>query len=48
MLGVLSAQRVDAQQLADDAQRRGWTNEATRHAALVDRLDALIARTNAA
>jgi hypothetical protein len=27
MLGVLSAQRVDAQQLADDAQRRGWTNE---------------------
>lgn len=48
MLGVLSAQRIDAQALADDAQRRGWNDEATRHAALVDRLDTLIAKTNAA
>lgn len=48
MLAVLSAQRVDAQQLAEDAQDRGWTDEATRHAALVDRLDAIIARSTAA
>jgi len=48
MLHVLSAQRADAQQLAADAQRRGWSQEATRHAKLVDRLDALIAQTNAA
>ena len=48
MLAVLSAQRVDAQQLAEDAQDRGWTDEATRHAALVDRLDAIITNTNAA
>jgi hypothetical protein len=48
MLAVLSAQRADAQELAQDAERRGWTDEATRHADLVDRLDALIAKTNAA
>jgi hypothetical protein len=48
MLAVLSAQRADAQQLAQDAQRRGWTDEATRHTALVDRLDAIIARSTAA
>lgn len=48
LLGVLSAQRVDAQALAEDAQRRGWNDEATRHAALVDRLDTLIAKAEAA
>jgi integrase len=48
MLAVLSAQRVDAQALAADAQRRGWNDEAKRHAALVDRLDAIITNTNAA
>ena len=48
MLAVLSAQRADAQQLAQDAERRGWTDEAIRHAELVDRLDALIAQTDAA
>jgi integrase len=48
MLAVLSAQRADAHQLAEDAQRRGWTDEATRHTALVDRLDAIIARSTAA
>jgi integrase len=48
MLAVLSAQRVDAQALADDAERRGWNDEAKRHVALVDRLDAIITNTNAA
>lgn len=48
MLAVLSAQRVDAQTLADDARQRGWDDEATRHVALVDRLDEMIAKTNAA
>lgn len=32
MLAVLSVQRVDAQALAEDARRRGWDDEATRHA----------------
>jgi site-specific recombinase XerD len=48
MLAVLSAQRVDAKALAEDAERRGWNDEAKRHAALVDRLDSIIAKTNAA
>jgi len=48
MLAVLSAQRVDAQALAEDAERRGWNDEARRHVALVDRLDAIIANANAA
>jgi hypothetical protein len=47
MLAVLSAQRGDAQALADDARERGWNDEASRHTALVDRLDAMIARTDA-
>jgi integrase len=46
MLAVLSAQRVDARALAEDAQRRGWNDEAKRHAALVDRLDSIIARAS--
>ena len=48
MLAVLSAQRVDAKALAEDAERRGWNDEARRHAALVERLDTIIADTNAA
>ena len=48
MLAVLSAQRVGAQALADDGRRRGWNDEATRHAALVERLDAIVAKTRAA
>jgi integrase len=48
MLAVLSAQRADARQLAEDAQARGWNDEADRHLALVERLDAIIAKTNAA
>jgi integrase len=46
MLAVLSAQRIDAQALAEDAERRGWNDEAKRHAALVDRLDSIIARAS--
>jgi hypothetical protein len=48
MLAILSAQRADAHHPAQDAQRRGWTDEASRHTALVDRLDAIIARSAAA
>lgn len=42
-LGALAAQRVDARDLADDAEQRGWIDEAERHRALISRLDALIA-----
>ncbi len=45
MLAVLSTQRADAKALAEDAERRGWNDEARRHAALVNRLDAIIATT---
>jgi integrase len=48
MLAVLSAQRADARQLAHDAERRGWNDEADRHLALIDRLDKLIANSEAA
>jgi hypothetical protein len=48
MLAVLSAQRADARQLAQDAQARGWSDEGDRHRALVERLDAIIAKANAA
>lgn len=41
-LPVLTAQRNDAQILANDAQARGWTSEAERHRKLVIQLDALI------
>ncbi|MDJ0362266.1 hypothetical protein [Rhodococcus sp. H29-C3] len=47
-LGVLSAQRVDAADLAADAEKRGWIAEATRHHALVTRLDTLIAQSDSA
>jgi hypothetical protein len=46
-LAILSAQRVDAQALAQDAEQRGWITEATRHNRLVARLDALIERAQA-
>jgi integrase len=48
LLAVLSAQHIDAQALADDAQQRGWNDEARRHTALVERLDAILANTHAA
>ncbi|ANS32463.1 site-specific recombinase XerD (plasmid) [Rhodococcus opacus] len=47
-LGVLAAQRVDAHDLAEDAERRGWIDEAERHRTLVSRLDALIAQSETA
>ena len=46
-LAVLAAQRVDAHDLADDAEKRGWIEEAERHRALVSRLDVLIAESEA-
>jgi integrase len=47
-LGVLAAQRVDAQDLAADAEQRGWIDEADRHRKLISRLDALIAQSEPA
>lgn len=41
-LPVLAAQRIDAQALAADAEKRGWIAEAERHRRLLARLDALI------
>ena len=47
-LPILAAQRLDAEALADDAEKRGWINEAGRHRNLIARLDALITETNTA
>lgn len=44
---VLAAQRLDTQALAEDAQARGWIQEAERHQQLLDRLDNLIAQATA-
>jgi integrase len=44
-ISVLSAQRVDAEALAADAQARGWIAEADRHRRLIARLDTLLADT---
>lgn len=41
-IAVLSAQRVDTQALAADAEKRGWIDEADRHRSLLARLDSLI------
>jgi hypothetical protein len=41
-LPILAAQRIDAEALAADAQKRGWIAEAERHRRLITRLDALI------
>lgn len=46
-ISVLSAQRLDTQALAADAQARGWIAEADRHQQLLDRLDTLIAQATA-
>jgi hypothetical protein len=46
-LPVLAAQKADAEQLARDAETRGWISEADRHRKLITRLDDLIARTQA-
>jgi integrase len=42
-VSVLSAQRIDAEALAADAEARGWIDEADRHRRLIARLDALLA-----
>lgn len=47
-LPILAAQRVDAATLAADAKARGWEQEATRHQALVARIDQLMARGDTA
>ena len=47
-LGVLAAQRLDAADLAADAEKRGWIAEAERHHALVARLDMLLSRSKSA
>lgn len=44
-LGILAAQRIDAQHLAADAAERGWIDEADRHRKLIARLDTLIAQS---
>jgi len=41
-IAVLAAQRVDTIALANDAEQRGWIDEADRHHKLLARLDALI------
>ena len=41
-LPVLAAQKADAEQLARDAEERGWISEADRHRKLIARLDDLI------
>jgi integrase len=46
-LPVLAAQRIDAEALAADAEKRGWITEADRHRKLLARLDSLIAQAQA-
>jgi hypothetical protein len=46
-LPILAAQRADAEALAQDAEARGWGEEATRHRRLVGRLDELMSRSQA-
>ena len=46
-LPVLAAQRVDAESLAADAEKRGWITEAERHRRLITQLDTLISEANA-
>ena len=46
-ISVLSAQRVDAEALAKDAEARGWIDEADRHRRLITRLDTLLAEAPA-
>jgi len=46
-LPVLQLQKVDAEALAADAQKRGWGEEAARHRRLIERLDLLITQADA-
>ena len=41
-VAALSAQRVDTDALASDADARGWSSEADRHRRLISRLDTFI------
>lgn len=41
-LAILAAQRVDAEALTADAEKRGWITEAERHRRLITQLDTLI------
>ena len=45
---VLQAQLADVEQLHEDAQRRGWTSEAARHAAVITHLRAQVRRLDLA
>jgi integrase len=47
-LPTLLTQRADARSLMDDAQARGWGEEAARHRRLIDRLDRLISGAHSA
>ena len=47
-LAVLGAQRADAAALAADAEQHGWSNEATRHRQLVERLDEIMNQASTA
>lgn len=44
-IAILTAQRIDTAALANDAEQRGWIDEAERHRKLLARLDTLIAQT---
>jgi integrase len=46
-VSVLAAQRVDAEALVEDAEARGWIEEADRHRRLIARLDALLGEAEA-
>ena len=46
-LPILAAQRVDAEALALDAEKRGWITEAERHKRLITQLDTLISQAQA-
>jgi len=47
LLPVSRLQRVDAEALIADAEARGWGEEAARHRRLIERIDALIAKSDA-
>jgi integrase len=45
-LPILAAQRIDAEALATDAEKRGWITEAERHRRLITQLDTLISEAH--
>jgi len=44
---ILATQRIDTEALAADAEARGWGDEAARHRRLIERLDRLMAQSQA-